>query len=264
MSETVFPYPGGKSRFASWILDYVPEHTCFVEVFGGAAGVLVNKNPETSDVEVYNDRDGDLVQFFEVLREHPDELVTYLDDVPYAREVYETWVERFYHGYRPEDDVARAGQFFALRYFQWGGGYAGPNGFATGKQRSRATSFRNKIDRLERFADRFDDVVIEHRDWQALLEQYDSPETVFYLDPPYAGQQEYYPIGNVDHEALADTIQDFTGEWLLSCEHVPATLQDYPTTSRAEHRFIGSGENGGAKSAHERLVLSTGCTTEEV
>ncbi len=40
MADAVFPYPGGKSRFASWILDQTPEHTCFVEVFGGAVDLL--------------------------------------------------------------------------------------------------------------------------------------------------------------------------------------------------------------------------------
>lgn len=45
MGVAVFPFPDGKSRFASWILEYVPDHTCFVEVFGGTASVLVNKDP---------------------------------------------------------------------------------------------------------------------------------------------------------------------------------------------------------------------------
>ena len=76
MADAVFPYPGGKSRFASWILDQVPEHTCFVEVFEGAAGVLKNKDPDTSMVEVCNDRDGDFVWFFEVLRDRSEGLVT--------------------------------------------------------------------------------------------------------------------------------------------------------------------------------------------
>ena len=53
MPDAVFPFPGGKSRLASWILEYLPEYTCFVEVFGGAAGVLVNKDPDASTVEVY-------------------------------------------------------------------------------------------------------------------------------------------------------------------------------------------------------------------
>ncbi len=89
MADAVFPFPGGKSRFASWILDQTPEHTCFVEVFGGAARVLANEDSDTSDVEVYNDRDGDLVQFFEVLRDRTEELVEWLDRTPYSREIYD-------------------------------------------------------------------------------------------------------------------------------------------------------------------------------
>ncbi|WP_066415436.1 DNA adenine methylase [Halorubrum aethiopicum] len=125
MPDAVFPYPGGKSRFASWILEQVPEHVCFVEVFGGAAGVLANKDPDTSDVEVYNDRDGDLVQFFEVLRDRSEELIEWLDRTPYSRELHDEWAHKFFHGYRPSDPIERAGQFFYLRYTQWGGKYDG-------------------------------------------------------------------------------------------------------------------------------------------
>ena len=58
MADAVFPYPGGKSRFASWILEQVPEHVCFVEVFGGATGVVANNEPETSDIERQTERSG--------------------------------------------------------------------------------------------------------------------------------------------------------------------------------------------------------------
>lgn len=52
----------------------MPEHRCFVEGFGGA-GILANGDSSTCNVEVYNDRDDDLVQFFEVLRDYVDELL---------------------------------------------------------------------------------------------------------------------------------------------------------------------------------------------
>src|SRR6056297_1996802 len=85
--HSIFPYPGNKSRHADWILRHFPEHTCYVEPFGGATGVLANK-PE-SKVEVYNDRDRDLVQFFDVLRERGQELAEWLDNLPYARAKYD-------------------------------------------------------------------------------------------------------------------------------------------------------------------------------
>ena len=108
MADAVFPFPGGKSRFASWILDQTPEHTCFVEVFGGAAGVLANKDPDTSDVEVYNDHDSDLVQFFEVLRDCCDELVDALTKFEYDWIwLYEDLPEEFEYVYMLDHDEKR-------------------------------------------------------------------------------------------------------------------------------------------------------------
>lgn len=256
MVDAVFPFPGGKSRFASWILDFVPEHTCFVEVFGGAAGILVNKSPNTSTVEVYNDRDGDLVHFFEVLRERADELVEWLQTVPYSRAVYEDWAHAFYHGYRPPDDVERAGQFFYLRYSQWGGKYQNPSGFATSKVSNAAQSYSNKLDLLRTFAERFDEVVLENLDWSRAVEKYDAEETVFYLDPPYVGKEDYYLVNTIDHDALVDALQEVVGAWICSYSDLPAGLEEFHVVSRGERRFIGNGKAGSTKDTTERLVMN--------
>lgn len=63
---SVFPYPGGKGREAGWILEKMPPHDTFVDVFGGSGAIIYNKPP--SKYEVYNDVNDDLVQFFEVRR----------------------------------------------------------------------------------------------------------------------------------------------------------------------------------------------------
>jgi DNA adenine methylase len=254
--DAVFPFPGGKSRFASWILEQVPEHTCFVEVFGGAAGVLANKDPDTSTVEVYNDRDGDLVHFFEVLRERSEELIEWLQTVPYSREIHSKWAHAFYHGYRPSDDIERAGQFFYLRYSQWGSKYSKPAGFATSKVSSRALSYSNKLDRLQEFAARFDEVVLENLDWSEAFEKYDAAETVFYLDPPYVGKEDYYLIDTIDHEALVDGLGNLEGRWICSYSELPDGLEEYHVIGRDENHFIGNGASGSTTSARERLVMN--------
>jgi len=254
--DAVFPFPGGKSRLASWILDHVPEHECFLEVFGGAAGVLANKDPDTSTVEVYNDLDEDLVQFFKVLREQPDNLVTWLSSVPYSRAVHSDWAESFYQGYRPKDDVKRAGQFFYLRYAQWGGAYDSNAGFATSKVSSRALSFSNKLDRLREFADRFDDVVIENLHWRELVDKYDSDETVLYFDPPYVGTEDYYPTSEIEHGELVDTLGDLDGYGICSYQELPEGTEDLRVVGRGSKNYINSGTSGSANETRERLLLN--------
>ncbi|WP_336361805.1 DNA adenine methylase [Haladaptatus sp. ZSTT2] len=257
MPQAVFPYPGGKSRFASWILDYVPEHRTFVEVFGGAAGVLANKDPDCSGVEVYNDVDEDLVQFFTVLREQPDELVEWLHQVPYSRQLHSEWAQYYYRGYRPIDDVERAGRFFYLRYSQWGASYSSNSGFATSKVNSRAQSYSNKIDKLQAFAGRFDAVIIENLDWRDVLEKYDSAETVFYLDPPYVGKEDYYPAGVINHDRLVESLCDLEGDAICSYEKLPDDIDGlFSVTRDGEKRFINNGKSGEAKDAVERLLFN--------
>ncbi|WP_049980242.1 DNA adenine methylase [Halolamina rubra] len=257
MPDAVFPFPGGKSRLASWILRWVPEHTCFVEVFGGAAGILVNKDPDTSSVEVYNDRDGDLVHFFETLREQPGELTEWLADVPFSREVFDEWAELYYQGYRPRGDVERAGRFFYLRYANWGATYSGKGGFATATTSSKAATFSNKTDRLREFADRFDDVVIENLDWSAVVEKYDREYTVFYADPPYVETSDYYPHSEIDHDALLQELNDVEGYALLSLEKIPeGHREDWRVTGQDVKRGINSGKSGSAKDARENLLLN--------
>ncbi|MFC7139572.1 DNA adenine methylase [Halosimplex aquaticum] len=112
-----FPYPGGKGGISDWIVDTMPAHDTYVEVFGGAAGVIYNK--PRSKYEIYNDHNEDLTQFFTVLRDRPDELSEWLESVPYSRAQYEQWVAEFYNGVRPDDPIARAGRFFSLRYMQF-------------------------------------------------------------------------------------------------------------------------------------------------
>ena len=106
MSDSILKYVCGKGMIASWIVRQMPEHHCYVEVFGGGAYVLMEKKP--SSVEVYNDIDGDLVNVFRVLKYHPEELKRCLDGIPYSREIYRKFVDEWKAGYKGETDIHRA------------------------------------------------------------------------------------------------------------------------------------------------------------
>ena len=80
-------YYGGKWAVADWVIRHFPHHDCYVEPYGGAGSVLLNKQP--SPLEVLNDLDGETVNFFRVLREQPEALMRAIELTPFSREEYE-------------------------------------------------------------------------------------------------------------------------------------------------------------------------------
>lgn len=258
MTKSVFPFPGGKSYLAPWIIEHFPEHKCYVEVFGGSGAVLVNK-PE-SHTEVYNDLDGDLVQFFKVLREREDELVDWLNKTPYAREQHQEWKEDFYSGERPDDPIERAGRFFYLRYSQYAAKYRTASGFASAHQRNKARKLRNATEKLHEFTDRFKNVQIENLDYADLIDRYDSEDTFFYCDPPYVdeGDALYRHDGDFDHERFVDTLSKTEGKWAVSYQRLPEGLQDYTVVEKGRSQFMNKQHDNDTRSTEvtERLILN--------
>lgn len=255
MGKSIFPYPGGKAVLSPWIVSHLPNHHCYVEVFGGSASVLLSK--AESPVEVYNDRDGDLVHFFETFRDHTDELVAYLQDTPYARDIHRKWAGEFYAGYRPDDDVERAARFFYIRYTQFAAKYNGLSGFKSAKQRSAARQLNSAIARLQEFADRFRDVVVENEDYAYIFDRFDGDETVFYCDPPYVQEGDaLYTHGEFDHTRFVDELLSLDGKWVVSYTDIPEGLGDYHTEERQVSYSSQNGSDGSHKEATERLVMS--------
>lgn len=213
---TALIYPGGKAKISSWVTSFFPRHRIYVEPFGGAAGVLLNKKP--SQLEVYNDLNSDLVNFFRVLRdkEKSAELIRLLKLTPYAREEY-------YSCYpMPEGDdieraralVCRTGMGIGIRMAvsDSRSGFAGDNS----NLRRNARTFVNHVDKMGEIAERFRSVVIEHKDALELIPRYDSPDTLWYLDPPYNCRYNFRYSANVDQEAMLGTFKKVSGYVVLS------------------------------------------------
>ena len=175
---SLFRYMGGKYYLADNLIPLFPEHACYVEVFGGAANVLLQKPP--SKVEVYNDIDRNVYNLFKVLREYPKEFQREVLLTPYHRDVYYEYRELLE---TEKNTFKRAVYFYTVANASFGGIFGKSWGFSIKKNHAKYLFKKNL--RLETIIHRLQEVQIENRDFEIIFKNYDSPDTFFYLDPPY-------------------------------------------------------------------------------
>ncbi len=219
---------GGKMYYARWIIERFANHRVYVEPFGGAANVLLRK--AKSQVEIYNDLDSRIVNFFRVLRDPAkfEEFQRKCALTPYAR-------EEFVHLIglpEPVDDVERAWWFF-VRCRQALGGLGmsklTPKSWSASIRTRRnlpegVSKYLSAIDGLEEIVTRFREIMVECRPAIETFDKYDSGETLFYVDPPYlpetrhAGLAATYGVEmtRADHEEMLRVIKNAKGKVLLS------------------------------------------------
>ena len=210
-----FKYFGGKYKLAPKLIPMFPEHRCYVEVFGGAGNVLIQKPP--SKVEVYNDIDSDIVNLFRVLREDFDRFHHLVKHTPYSREEFYAYREQL----KIETDaVKRAAMWYCVALMRFSGTCKG--GWSSSKIRNMCTTTKLKVDRLPEIVDRLREVQLENRDFAFILDAYDGKDTFFYLDPPYvpetrrSGGEYTNEMTYEDHETLVGILKDIKGKAMLS------------------------------------------------
>ena len=213
---------GGKGRLAERITPLLPKpdrHLCYVEPFAGGASILFSRRP--AGIEVINDLNGEVVNFFRVLRDHGDDLREYLQNTPYSRQVFEDWREKSPDTLTP---LERAARFFYLsRSSFMASGAAGgrkPSWAYARVDDNRARSVMKVVDdELLKVRDRLRQVYVEHGDALEVISRFDAPQTVFYCDPPYHPDTRSdggYADELEDHEGLLDTLEAVTGMVALS------------------------------------------------
>src|ERR1700737_1860950 len=170
---------GGKNRLAKKIISLIPEHTTYVEPFSGGAQVLFHK--PLSKVEVLNDLDFDIVNFFRVCQWHYGELIRYLRYCLATRKLHELHVKT---DPTTLTDIQRAGRFFYLQKNSFGG-LVLKQKFHYGVTHPSNYNPERIPEIVEQTHKRLARVQIESLPYEQVLEKYDRPTTVFYLDPPY-------------------------------------------------------------------------------
>jgi len=221
-------YHGSKWRIAPWIISHFPKHKIYVEPFGGSGSVLLRK--EKSEIEVYNDLDGEIVNLFQVVREHGKELSRQIYLTPYSRNEY-------IKSYEPTDDPIEKARRTLIRSFQgWGSGcitnavggkIAKPeNGFCIDwrvkKGGNRNHNWLNVPDTILTVIDRLQGVVLEAINYKAIIKKNDTKNTLFYIDPPYLsevrdkGCDYRHEFTKDDHVELASILNNVAGSVIVS------------------------------------------------
>lgn len=219
----VLRYHGGKWTLAPWLISLFPSHRVYVEPFGGAASVLLRK--PRARVEVYNDLDSEVVELFQILRNPltAAELVRLLELTPFGREEFES-------AYEPAETSLERSRRLIVRSFSGFGSHShnpqNSNGFRWHPSKSYAQEFANLPKSLQSITARIRGVTIENQHALKVIAQQDTPDTFFFVDPPYPhstrdphlkGYQ--FEMQDGEHRALADLLKRIRGKALVCGYH---------------------------------------------
>ena len=258
----VAPWLGGKKTLHPMLIrkiEAIP-HKTYVEPFVGMGGVFLRRRFRPR-LEVANDLNGEIVNLFRILQRHYPQLMDVMRFQIASRRDFERL-----RGTDPATltDLERAARFLYLQRLAFGGQIRGVFGV------SSMTTPRFSLSRLEPLLDaahaRLEGVVFEQLDWADVIRRYDSPETLFYLDPPYFGGEDDYGKGMFDraaYAAMADQLAGIKGAFILSINATPEIRQVFGGFICDSVRLKYTVSSAGATEAEE-LIISNRETVERL
>lgn len=210
---------GGKSRLAAKIVEMIPVHEHYAEVFCGASWVFFRK--PRSRFESLNDINSDLIRFYRCVQNHPQELCRQYSLLLNSRELFQDFQSQ--QKGRGLTDIQRAARFYYLQRQAFGGKVVGQV-FGVSVLRKPNMNFESLKEEFDAVHKRLAGVVIEHLPWADYLERYDSPGTFFYLDPPYWDSEDYYGknvFRKSDYARMAKQLGVLDARFVLSLNDRP-------------------------------------------
>lgn len=216
--NTLLNYPGAKWGMAKEIIAMMPPHRSYLEPFFGSGAVLFNKPP--SAIETVNDIDGDIVNFFNVLREQPEKLAYFISMTPYSRDEFNDA-----HENRGSSDFERAWKFAIRLKMGHGSKTYQKTGFKIdvyARERSYCVNCWNRLPAdLMEAAERLKGVQIENQPALDVIRKFNHDNVLIYADPPYllntrGGKQYRHEMTEQDHMELLDALKQHKGSVILS------------------------------------------------
>lgn len=250
-----FGWVGGKSKLSRDIIGLIPEeHKLYVEVFGGAASVFYAK--QRSKLEVLNDINSDLINLHRAIRNRPETLSFFLNEMLISREVFEGIKRRRWKA----RNKIEAAAFYLYQLTQSFGSKG--DSFAMSAKSGRKPKDIYKS--YSNWSKRLKGVTVENKSFQELIPLYDKEDAFFYVDPPYVSTEKYYKntggFGIKEHEELAELLSNVKGKFLLSyndCNLVRELYKDFKIINSKEIDYtLGANMHKKKKSVKEVFIMN--------
>ena len=223
-----FQYIGGKVSMTKEIirlLDY--NRKCYLELFGGSAKVLLNK--QNHEIEIYNDKDENIVNLFEVVKNKTDEFVKWFDLKLYSKRLYKNYLQELKTTGLQGTDVERAGKYFYILQISFVGKIGG---FGLGYIRDHTGVFYNKIKNIKIIYERIKKVQFINDNYDNVINNIirKNPDIMIYADPPYWNAEHYYQskFTREDHFKLAEMLNKVDASVMVSYYYFPELEEMYP------------------------------------
>jgi DNA adenine methylase len=216
VGKTPITYYGGKQTMLKHILPLVPEHTLYTEVFAGGAALFFAK--KRAEVEVINDLNGELINFYRVVVSKYDKLKAKVELLLHSRAQHQLafWI---YKNPWHFSDVDRAWALFALSKMSFAGQLENTFGFDKGMSRHPKKIFYAKDAFNLSLKERLECVTIEQDDAMKVLKRFDTPEAFHFIDPPYVGTNMGHYKDSFNNEDLKNLLELCTalkGKFMLT------------------------------------------------
>ncbi len=234
MTKSCLKWIGGKQKHVDKYINLMPKHSLFVSPFAGGCHVELAK-PKTG-IEIINDKNDQLINFLEVLQKRPQELYEACAALPYSETLYNTYKWENLS----EDQLEQAVRFFYIvRAGFSGGGHKYKTGFSVSQTVDKAQTYKTSVGLIAAMAQRIKDWNILCRDFQDVIEKYDSPNTFFFCDPPYVDCEDLYAgdFKREDHYRLRETISQIEGKVIICYYDHPLIRELYPVDECYVYEF---------------------------
>ncbi len=289
--NSIISWIGGKKALRELIYERLPkEYGRYIEVFGGGGWVLFGKSPDSRCMEVYNDFNSNLANLFFCVKERTAAFLVELGFLPLnSRDEFLVLrkflsKEEFTRDYLKEEldlaqhyleelefeeikaillenaevtDVKRAAAFFKLIRYSYGSGCTSYS--------CQPFDVRRAFHLIWEASCRLANTVVENKDFEALIRQYDRDNAFFYCDPPYYQTEGHYEVEfrKEDHVRLRDTLAQIEGRFLVSyndCEYIRGLYEGYQIESVTRLNNLAQRYDGGCE--YLEVLISNYDTSE--